>query len=191
MKEKLSQSIKKILGTDTGARLSRLPFLIIHVLAYAVVYFMFQVILYSTISTPSVIAAQKFIFTFLMFVLSIVLLPVHVRRAHDISWSIKMPLYFSVLPSVLRVLFLMVPMIIIFSPSMLPVLLKIMPYIGFGYWLLSQIQIIFTVVLIFAPGTSTHNRFTGELGTAFNLKNLYGFSVLKGKEKLANNTSDR
>ncbi len=164
-------------------RLARLPFVLSHVVAYALAFLLFQVIGYVLVRTGNqTYEMGDFAFSIFLLGVSVVLLPIHIRRAHDLSWSAKSAFWFSIVPSLLRVVCFVVPLAFFaFAPESLPVLMKMMPYIGLLYWFLNQIQLAFMVVLAFAPGTGTHNRFGDAVAKSFTMKNLYGFRIMKGR----------
>lgn len=121
-----------------------------------------------------------FAFCLFLLVVSVILMPIHIRRAHDLAWSAKSVFWFSIVPSILRIVCFLVPIAFFaMSPASLPTLMAIMPFIGLVYWCLNQIQMAYMVVLAFAPGTGTHNRFGDVSAKSFTMKNLYGFRVFK------------
>jgi uncharacterized membrane protein YhaH (DUF805 family) len=175
--------MRRLLGTSmehAPVRLARLPFILAHVVGYALAFLVFQIIGFIMAKTGNT-AYEMGDFAFALFLLgvSVVLLPVHVRRAHDLSWSAMSVFWFSILPSILRVVCFLVPLAFFAAmPNSLPTIMKFMPYIGLFYWFLNQVQMGYMVVLAFAPGTGTHNRFGDSVAKSFNMKNLYGFKVL-------------
>lgn len=166
-------------GAHPGVRLARLPFILAHVLAYAIVFFLLQLSRYLS-SGSEAAELSNFTYAVLLFVISVALLPVHIRRAHDLGWSLRYPLYFSVLPAFLRICCLLIPLFALFKPDLITKLFAVMPYIGLLYWVLNQIQLIFMILLTFAPGTGTHNKY-GEQSRAFVFENLYGFKIFGRK----------
>lgn len=188
MKSIFKSFFRKLFGLDSGAKLARLPFILAHVLGYAIVFFLLQLIKFSAQGVEGLVSMNQFTFALLVFAITIVLFPIHIRRAHDLGWSMRIPFYFSVLPAFLRIVCLLVPLVALFNPALIASLFKIMPFIGIAFWGLNQIQLVFMVVLFFAPGIGTHNRYSGESAKVFNFENLYGFKLIK---KLANNVSPR
>lgn len=191
MKSTFTSFLRKLLGIDNGARLARLPFILAHVLGYSLLFFILQFIKFASQGTAGISSMGDFTFHIILLAVTIILFPIHVRRAHDLGWSLRMPLYFSVIPSILRIALLMIPLFVLLNPGsseLIGKLFVIMPYIGLVFWALNQIQLVFMVLLFFAPGTGVHNRFAGPVETTFNLKNLYGFSMLK---KLAKTDSPK
>lgn len=183
MKSTFTSSIKvffrKLLGLDNSAKLTRLPFVLAHVLGYAVVFFLLQFIKYSTSGQAGMASMDQFTFAVIIFVSTLVLFPIHIRRAHDLGWSLRMPFYFSILPAFLRIACLLIPLVALFNPELITNLFTIMPYIGLVFWFLNQVQLVFMVILFFAPSVAGHNRFGGPVGTSFTLENIYGFKLFK------------
>lgn len=178
--------LKRLLGIspDHGPlRLARLPFILSHVVAYALAFLMFQIIGYILVQTGNqTYEMGDFAFSIFLLSVSIILVPIHIRRAHDLAWSAKSVLWFSVLPSLLRVVCFVVPLAFFtFMPESLPTLMKAMPYIGLLYWFLNQLQMAFLVILAFAPGTGTHNRFGDATAKSFAMKSLYGFQMMRSR----------
>jgi uncharacterized membrane protein YhaH (DUF805 family) len=162
-----------------GVRLARIPFFVFHVLIYAVTFFLLQIL--STIifnATGKVFTLSQFSFVGIVLLLSLVMLPVHIRRAHDIGWSMKHVLAWSILPAALRLVCLFIPLIVLLNQSLTAALFGIMPFIGIVYWALMQVQLAFLILLFFAPGTG-HNRYGTYVARAFTLDNLYGLRVWK------------
>ncbi len=170
---------RKLLGLENGAKLTRLPFVLAHVLAYSVVFFLLQFIKYATAGEAGMTSMSQFTFAVIIFISTLVLFPIHIRRAHDLGWSLRMPFYFSVLPAFLRIVCLMVPLVAFFNPELITNMMAVMPYIGLVFWFLNQVQLVFMVILFFAPSVAGHNRFGGPAGTSFTLENIYGFKLFK------------
>ncbi len=160
-----------------GVRLARVPFFVFHVLIYALTFFLLQII--STLifnTTGKAFTLSQFSFVLLVLLLSIIMLPVHIRRAHDIGWSMKYVLTWSILPAALRLICLLIPLIVLLNQTLTAQLFGIMPFVGIVYWALMQIQLAFLVLLFFAPGTG-HNRYGTYVARAFTLDNLYGIKI--------------
>ncbi len=185
MNSTLNIFFKKLLGLDTGARLTRLPFILAHVLGYAVLFFLLQLSEYLYVGTAGIGSMGQFSFAIILFVITLILFPIHVRRSHDLGWSIRYPFYFSILPALLRIACLMIPLFALFNENLIGKLFVIMPYIGLLFWFLNQIQLVFMVLLFFAPSTGSHNRFAQEPGRTFVFENLYGFRLFKKLAKPA------
>ncbi len=199
MKSKVKSFFKKLLGLEmtrhqislipegeghnTGVRLARVPFFVLHVVAYAVIYFALQLLQSISVAKTGYqfeLGQMAMVVLFLLF--AILLFPVHVRRAHDIGWSMKYVFYWSVLPALLKLVCMLIPFFTLFNPNLITGLFAIMPYIGLAFWLLTQVQMAFMVLLFFAPGTGIHNRYGHVVARAFTLENLYGFRLIKGKK---------
>lgn len=180
VKKTREQSLGEHVGHVKGSvRLARLPFFVFHILVYALIFLLLQIISTSVFkATGSIFGLSQFSFVLLILVLSCLMFPVHLRRAHDIGWSIKHVLLWSIVPAVLRFLCLLVPLIIVFNQSWTQALLSIMPTIGMLYWLLMQVQLAFLVLLFFAPGTNSENRHGKYVARAFTLDNLYGIKLI-------------
>ena len=194
MKAIFKSFLKKILGLvpqpvegetspNVGVRLARLPFFLVHVLSYAILYFIVQVFQAVQTQNGQVVSIGEFGFTTLILIVTILLAPVYVRRAHDLGWSFKYVLGWAILPAFLRLVLLTIPLIALLNQELISSLFKIMPYIGFLYWVVGQIQILFVVILMFAPGTSTHNRYGQYVTHGFSFENLYGYRLLKDSKK--------
>lgn len=162
-----------------SVRLSRLPFFLAHIATYAILYIFIRFLQMYFNSRGQMFSINEFGFTFMLFLITILLLPVYIRRSHDLGWSLKYVLIFSVFPAMIRFVLLIVPFIGLKNEMYLISLLKFMPFAGILYWILGQIQIIYISVMIFAPSIDTHNRFGKIIHTSFTLKNLYGFSIIK------------
>jgi uncharacterized membrane protein YhaH (DUF805 family) len=165
-----------------GVRLARVPFFVFHVLVYTLTFFLLQII--STLlfsATGKAFTLSQFSFVLLVLLLSLIMLPVHIRRAHDIGWSMKHVLAWSITPAALRLFCLLIPLIVLLNQSLTAQLFGIMPFIGIVYWALMQIQLAFLVLLFFAPGTG-HNRYGTYVARAFTLDNLYGVRVWKSRK---------
>lgn len=166
-----------------GVRLARVPFFVFHVLVYALTFFLLQII--STLlfnATGKAFTLSQFSFVLLVLLLSLIMLPVHIRRAHDIGWSMKHVLAWSITPAVLRLVCLLIPLFVLLNQSLTAQLFSIMPFVGIVYWVLMQIQLAFLVLLFFAPGTG-HNRYGTYVARAFTLDNLYGIRVWKSRKE--------
>ncbi len=186
MKSTSNSKLRRLLGIapDHGPhRIARLPFILSHIVAYALAFLLFQVIGYILVSTGNqTYEMGDFAFAIFLLAVSVVLVPIHIRRAHDLAWSGKSVFWFSIMPSLLRVICFVVPLsFFALAPESLPTLMLIMPYIGLLYWFLNQLQMAFLIILAFAPGTGTHNRFGDLIAKSFTMKNLYGFQMLRGK----------
>ncbi len=164
-----------------GVRLARVPFFVFHVLVYALTFFVLQII--STIlfnATGQAFTLSQFSFVLLVLILSFIMFPVHIRRAHDIGWSMKHVVAWSIAPAILRLVCLLIPLFVLLNQSLTAQLFSIMPFVGMMYWVLMQIQLAFLVLLFFAPGTG-HNRYGTYVARAFTLDNLYGVRVWKSR----------
>ncbi len=162
-----------------GVRLARVPFFVFHVLIYTLTFFFLQII--STLifnATGKAFTLSQFSFVLLVLLLSIIMLPVHIRRAHDIGWSMKYVIAWSIVPATLRLVCLLIPLIVLLNQTLTAQLFGIMPFVGIVYWALMQIQLAFLVLLFFAPGTG-HNRYGTYVARAFTLDNLYGIKIWK------------
>ncbi len=184
MKSTPNSKLRRLLGIapDHGPiRIARLPFILSHVMAYAIAFLLFQVIGYILVRTGNqTYEMGDFAFSLFLLGVSVVLAPIHIRRAHDLAWSAKSVFWFSLLPSLARVVCFVVPLAFFaLAPASLPMLMKAMPYIGLLYWVLNQVQLAFMIVLAFAPGTGTHNRFGDPVAKSLSMKNLYGFQVVR------------
>ncbi len=166
-----------------GARLARLPFFLLHVLVYAIAYFSIQFTSLAAANAGRVYNLGELGFTLLILFVTLLLSPVYTRRAHDIGWSLKYVFWWSVVPAVLRLALLAFPLIALFNQNLILSLLKVMPYIGFAYWVMGQIQILFTVILMFAPSTGGHNRFAPNTSRSFTFTDMYGFTLIKRSSK--------
>jgi uncharacterized membrane protein YhaH (DUF805 family) len=186
MKSTPNSKLRRLLGIapEHGPhRIARLPFILSHIVAYALAFLLFQIIGYILVRTGNqTYEMGDFAFSIFLLAVSVVLVPIHIRRAHDLAWSAKTVFWFSIMPSFLRLVCFVIPLTFFaLAPGSLPTLMKIMPYIGLLYWFLNQVQMAFMVVLAFAPGTGTHNRFGDMVAKSFTMKNLYGFQMLKGR----------
>lgn len=187
---KSTSKFKRLMGVDAQhgpIRLARMPFLLSHIVAYAVAFFLLQVIGYLLAQTGNpAYEMGDFGFAIALLLISIVLLPIHIRRGHDLAWSAKMPFWFSIVPSIVRLICFAIPFaVFVFAPGAITGLFKFMPYIGFLYWVANQIQFGFLIVLAVAPGTGTYNRFGDETAKVFGMKSLYGFRLFKANNKVS------
>lgn len=192
MKATFYRRLRRLLGVSSAPaegsvsavplRLSRLPFLVTHVVAYAFLYLITACIGYLYAKAGQQFTLGEFEVTLSIFVLSLILLPVYVRRAHDLGWSFKYVLYFLLIPAFVRLLLLLIPLIVLLSQSLLNSILQIMPAIGLIYWTLGKVQLIFAVVLAFAPSTGTHNSYGEVVGHTFTTRDMYGFSLFKSSK---------
>lgn len=210
MKEKLKSYIKRLLGISVPVtvgnsymsrsggqsggeevqnqqisapvRLTRLPFFLAHLFSYAVLFFIAELLQNIFAASGRVYSLGGFGFTAIIFVVTVLLTPVYVRRAHDIGWSLKYVFLLSVLPAFLRLFLLLIPLIGLLNQSVFGPLLQIMPFVGIVFWALRQIQLGFFVVLLFAPSTGVHNRYGDRMSSSFTLGDLYGFSLFKKKK---------
>mgnify|MGYP000935847540 CR=1 FL=1 len=178
-----NSKIRRLLGVapdHAPLRIARLPFILSHVVAYALAYLLFQIVGFIMINSGHVpYEMGDFAFCLFILIISIILMPIHIRRAHDLAWSAKTVFWFSIMPSVLRIVCFVVPIAIFaLAPQSLQSLMAVMPFVGLVYWFLNQVQMAFIVVIAFAPGTGTHNRFGDSVSKAFTMKNLYGFRVM-------------
>lgn len=169
---------------NTGVRLARVPFFVLHVVVYAVVFFVLQLLQsISVAKTGYNFELGQMMLVFLVLILSLLLFPTHVRRAHDIGWSMKYVFYWSLLPAILRVVCMLIPFFTLFNPNLISGLFTIMPYVGLVFWALMQVQLAFMVLLFFAPGTGLHNRYGNIVARSFTLENLYGFRLFTNKNR--------
>lgn len=182
--KKAQSQVQDQMQDGQGVRLARVPFFVFHVLIYALTFFSLQII--STLifnATGKAFTLSQFSFVLLVLLLSVIMLPVHIRRAHDIGWSMKHVLAWSIVPAVLRLVCLLIPLIVLLNQTLTAQLFGIMPIVGIVYWALMQIQLAFLVLLFFAPGTG-HNRYGTYVARAFTLDNLYGIKIWNRKPKI-------
>lgn len=166
----------------SSVRLTRLPFFLAHIAAYMVLYIVMRLIQMYANAQGQMFTIKEFGFTAIMFILTVILLPIYVRRAHDLGWSLKKTLLFSVLPAFLRLVLLIIPLIVFKYPESFMPLMRMLPIAGILYWIFGQVQVVFVSVLMFAPGTDTHNRFGTNIKSTFTLGSLYGMSLFSSKK---------
>lgn len=181
----ITSSVSTDQSTDLGqgVRLSRVPFFVFHVFIYALVFLLLQIISSWVFTrTGAAFDLSQLSFVTIILIMSLIMFPVHIRRAHDIGWSMRHVLAWSIVPAFLRLCCLLVPLIIFINKDWTQSLFGLMPFIGIVYWGLMQIQLAFLVLLFFAPGTGVHNRYGSYIARAFTLDNLYGIKIWHKKD---------
>jgi len=155
------------------AKISRLPYILIHLVAYTGLYFLVQLGMYFGMYSSGQIAL-----TASVLVLTLLLSPVYTRRAQDLGWGKRSFIYFMLLPAFLRFSLLLIPLLSLLIPALFPLMLVIIKPIALIFKFLEQIMLIYFVVLAGAPSVGI--RESGSVGSSeFSLNNLYGYAIFK------------
>lgn len=186
MKSTLSRIYRTMF--DPSAHIGRLPFILVHIVVLALLYFFVQVFQYFiAVRFGRAYEIGQIEMTLSIFVLTVLLLPVYIRRAHDLGWKMRSIALFALLPAFLRICLIGIPFIGLLSRSALSLLLVLMPYIGLAFWALTQIELFFFVILAGAPSVRVHSAEDSK-GRSFTLKKLYGFSIFKSEKYVKEKT---